>query len=71
MRAVTETELAAALRKALAAHGSAPVRVRLASGACWARAVALAGRKLDVALAGARVRVALDDVLEVGRDERR
>lgn len=71
MRAVTETEVVTALRRALAAHRSAPVRVRLASGITWARAVALAGGALELSLAGARIRVSLDALLEVGRDDRR
>jgi hypothetical protein len=71
MRAVTETEHLAALRKVLAAEGTAPVRVRLASGECWVRAVAIAGKRLEVTLAGARVRVATGALLEVGRDQPR
>jgi hypothetical protein len=63
---VTETEHTAALRKALAARSSAVVRVRLASGDCWVRAVALAGRRLEVTLAGARMQLPLRDLLEVG-----
>lgn len=71
MRAVTETEHLAALRKVLAAKGSAPVRVRLASGECWVRAVAVAGKRLEVTLAGARIHVGAAALLEVGRDQPR
>jgi hypothetical protein len=63
---VTETEHIATLRTALATKPSAVVRVRLASGDCWVRAVALAGRRLEVTLAGARVQLPLRDLLEVG-----
>jgi hypothetical protein len=65
MRAVTETEHLAALRKVLTAQGTALVRVRLASGECWARAVAIAGKRLEVTLAGARVHLGVGALLEV------